>query len=88
MQLNFGSEVIMSGKKDAELASIVSSLCSKCNYTIPLTTSKKVVDLKGKLRWKANLAAVWGQMPTSGWYSKLYETMSTLGVPVMSQTTL
>ena len=31
-----------------------------------------------------NLAAVWGQMSTGGGYSKLHETMTTLGIPVMS----
>ena len=66
------------------LASILSSQCSKCRFTIPLTTSKKVVGPKGKLRWEANLAAVLGQMSTGGGYSKLHEPMSTLGVPVMS----
>jgi len=51
---------------------------------IPLSTSRKVVGPKGKLRWEANLAAVWGQMSSGGGYAKLHETMSTLGVPVMS----
>lgn len=31
-----------------------------------------------------NLAAVWGQMSTGGGYSRLHETMSVLGVPVMA----
>ena len=64
--------------------SVLSSQCSRCSFTIDLNTSRKVVSPKGKLRWEANLAAVWGQMSTGGGYSKLKETMSTLGVPVMS----
>ena len=56
----------------------------RCSFTIDLNTSRKVVGPKGKLRWEANLAAVWGQMSTGGGYSKLKETMSTLGVPVIS----
>ena len=78
------SQIILSGEKKAGLASILSSQCSKCSFTIPLTTSRKVVGPKGKLRWEANLAAVWGQISTGGGHSKLHETMSTLGVPVMA----
>lgn len=36
-------------------------------------------------RWECNLAAVWGQMSTGGGHSQLQETMSVLGVPVMSK---
>ncbi len=37
-------------------------------------------------RWECNLAAVWAQMSTGGGHSKLQETMSVVGVPVMSKT--
>ncbi len=53
------SQIILSGEKKAGLASIV-------RYNVPLITSKKVIGPNGKLRWKANLAAVWGQMSTGG----------------------
>ena len=43
---------------------------------------------KGKMRWEVNLAAVWDQMSTGGGFSRLSETMSTLGVPVMAPRTL
>ena len=35
--------------------------------------------------WECNLAAVWGQMSTSGGNSPLYEMMSVLGMPVMTK---
>ena len=79
-----GSQIILSGEKQAGLASIISSRCSKWSFNIPLTTSHKVHGPKGISRWEANLAAVWGQMMTGGGHSKLQETMSTLGIPVMS----
>ena len=37
-------------------------------------------------RWECNLAAMWAQMCTGGGHSKLQETMSMVGVPVMSKT--
>jgi len=79
-----GSQIILSGENRNGLASILSSRCSKCSFMIPLSTSRKVVGPKGKLWWEANLAAVWGQMSSGVGYAKLHETMSTLGVPVMS----
>ena len=36
-------------------------------------------------RWECNLAAVWGQMSTGGGHSKLEETLSVIGVPVMTK---
>ncbi len=39
----------------------------------------------GYQRWECNLAAVWGQMSTGGGHSVLQESMSTLGVPVMTK---
>ena len=35
--------------------------------------------------WECNLAAVWGQMSTGGGNAPLYETMSVLGMPVMTK---
>lgn len=37
------------------------------------------------VRWECNLAAVWGQMCTGGGHSRLEETMSVVGVPVMTK---
>ena len=36
-------------------------------------------------RWECNLAAVWGQMSPGGGHSKLEETLSVIGVPVMTK---
>ena len=83
MQLS-GSDIVLNGEKRAGLASIIACRCSKCNFNIPLTTSEKVPGPKGKIQWEINLAAVWGQMSTGGGFSRLSETMSTLGVPVMA----
>ena len=79
-----GGEILMSGEKRNGLAVIISTCCSKCSHTIPLETSHKVKGPRGYRRWECNLAAVWGQMSTGGGHSKLSETMSVLGVPVMS----
>ena len=35
--------------------------------------------------WECNLAAVWGQMSTGGGNAPLSETMSVLGMPVMTK---
>lgn len=79
-----GYEIMLQGETQAGLASILSSQCSKCHFTIPFTTSDKVVGPKGVFRWEVNPGAVWGQMSTGGGYAKLKEMMSTLGVEVMS----
>ena len=54
-----------------------------CN--VKLESSVKIVGPKGIKRWECNVAAVWGQIATGGGYSKLNETMATLGVPCTSQ---
>ena len=46
--------------------------------------SKKVNDPRGYSPWECNLVAVWGQMATGGGHSQLEETMSVVGVPVMT----
>ena len=79
-----GSQIILNGEKRAGLASIISSKCSKCNFTIPLRSSERVLGPNGKSQWKVNLDAVWGQMTTGGGYSRLQETMSIFDVPVMA----
>lgn len=52
-----------------------------------LETSPKVKGPRNYSRWECNLAAVWGQMATGGGHSHLEETLSVLGVPVMSKAT-
>ena len=43
---------------------------------------------RGYSRWECNLAAVWGQMSTGQGHSQLEESMSVLGVPVMTKASL
>ncbi len=77
--------VSLSGEVRDGLASILSSCCSTCGHSITLKTSDKVKGPHGYQRWECNLAAVWGQMTTGGGCSQLEETMSIVGVPVMSK---
>ena len=79
-----GGDIVLTGETRAGLASIISSHCSKCSYTVPLETSHKVKGPKGNHRWECNLAAVWGQLTTGGGHPHLQETMDVLRVPVMS----
>lgn len=80
-----GGSVILTGEERDGLASILSSNCSTCNHTITLETAEKVKGPHGYRRWECNLAVVWGQMTTGGGHSQLQETMSVLGVPVMTK---
>lgn len=79
-----GGEIRLTGETRAGLASIISSQCSECGYTIAFETSSKVKGPRSRSRWECNLAAVWGQMTTGGGHSRLQESMSILGVPVMT----
>lgn len=79
-----GSVVLVGEKRDG-LASIISTECSSCGYTIQLETSSKVKGPTGYHRWEVNLAAVWGQMSTGSGHASLQESMAYLGVPVMSK---
>ena len=79
-----GGEIVLTGETKAGLASIMSSRCSACSYTVSLETSCKVKGPRGKRQWECNLAAVWGQMSTGGGHSRLQETMGVLGIPVMA----
>ena len=49
------------------------------------STSTKVAGSKGNQYCTCNLAAVWGQMVTGGGFNALQESMSVLGIPVMSK---
>ena len=77
--------VVLTGETREGLASILSSHCSKCGHTIILETANKVKGPSGYSQWECNLAAVWGQMATGGGHSRLQETMSILGVPVLTK---
>lgn len=82
---NSTGNVMLTAEKRDGLASIISTQCSTCGYKVDLETSRKVSGRTGYSRWEVNLAAVWGQMSTGGGHSTLTESMSFLGVPVMSQ---
>ena len=56
-----------------------------CGTEIEFPTSSKVNCKGSQQRWECNLAAVWGQMATGGGFSPLQESMSILGVPVMTK---
>ncbi len=79
-----GGSIVLKGEKRHGLASILTGQCSTCWHTITFETSPKVKGPKQYCRWECNLAAVWGQMGTGGGHSHLEETMSVLGVPVMT----
>jgi len=67
------------------LASIIAYQCRACGQRISFSTSTKVMSPEGNKYWSCNLAAIWGQMATGGGFNKLEESMSVLGVPVMSR---
>jgi len=67
------------------MASIIAYQCTGCGDQISFATSTKVTSPEGNKYWSCNLAAVWGQMATGGGYNKLEESMSVLGLPVMSK---
>ncbi len=76
--------IVFNGEVRNGLASILFGQCPICKHVIKLQTSKKVKGPQGYSRWECNLAVVWGQMATGGGHSQLEETMSVLGVPVMT----
>ena len=80
-----GGMVKLFGEQRNGLASILKSCCTACGDRIHLETSPKVKGPNDYKRWECNLAAVWGQMATGGGHNHLQETMSVLGVPVMSK---
>ena len=76
---------MLQGEVRNGLASVFSSCCMECGEEIVLESCPKVRGPKGYSRWECNLSAVWGQMVTGGGYSQLEESMSVLGVPVMTK---
>ena len=80
-----GGNISLTGETRHGLASILKGQCSSCGHTITFATSPKVKGPRQFCRWECNLAAVWGQMATGGGHSHLEESMSTIGIPVMTQ---
>ena len=80
-----GGSVVLAGEARDGLASVLSSNCETCGHNISLQTSRKVKGPRGYLRWECNLAAVWGQMVTGGGHTALQESMSVVGIPVMTK---
>lgn len=76
--------VVLNGESRYGLASILSAKCTTCSHVIAFPISTKVKGPRGYKRWQCNLAAVWGQMVTGGGHSNLEESMSIVGVPVMT----
>ncbi len=79
-----GGNILLIGETRHGLASILKGECSTCGHMVVFETSAKVKGPRNYCRWECNLAAVWGQMATGGGHSHLEETMSVLGVPVMT----
>ena len=77
--------VTLTGEKRQGLASILSGHCSVCDIEIILETSSKVKGARGYRQWECNLGAIWAEMSTGGGHSRLEETLSVLGVPVMTK---
>ena len=86
--LGFDEAVSLVGEKQRNgLASVLTARCNGCGEEIPIPTSSKIACSNGSKHWECNIAAVWGQMSTGGGFAPLRETMSSLGVPVMSKKT-
>ena len=67
------------------LASIMGCKFNGCGQELTFATSNKISGLTGRPHWANNLAAVWGQMTVGGGFNSLQESMSVLGVPVMTK---
>ena len=80
-----GEQIVLAGEKRHGLASILSWKCTICDQEMSFSTSTKVAGSKGNQYSTSNLAAVWGQMVTGGGFNPLQESMSALGIPVMSK---
>jgi len=81
----FDNMMVVSEPTRCGMASILVTQCSGCGEKISFSTSTKVEAPNGKLYWSSNLAAVWGQMATGGGFNPLEESMSVLGIPVMTK---
>ncbi len=80
-----GTDMLISliGEKYSNgLASVLTAQCNGCGEQLSFPTSPKVSCFGGAKRWECNLAAVWG-----GGFSSLRESMSVLGIPIMTKRT-
>ena len=80
-------KIMLSGEVRHGLVSILSYHCNKCSEKIVFQTSDKVPGPNGNLRWEVNLGAVSGQLAIGGGHVPLRESMSVMGIPVMSEKT-
>lgn len=83
--LHCKGSIVLTGETRHGLASILKGQCPTCNHSITLDTSPKVKGPRGYSQWECNLAAVWGEMTTGGGHSRLEESLSVIGVPVMTK---
>ena len=67
------------------MASILAYKCSGCGKNISFTMSSKIDIPSSEKYWTCNVAAVWGKNAAGGGFNHLEESMSILGVPVMSK---
>ena len=76
----------MTGEHNREgLASVLSARCSSCRLEVVFPTSSTVTGVGAGQQWECNLAAVSGQLSTGSGHAPLVETMSVLGVLVMTK---
>jgi hypothetical protein len=68
------------------LHSVLAAECQGCFKIFNLQTSPKL-PIKDSFRFDVNVRAVWGEMVTGGGVSHLNESLATIGVPGMTQTT-
>ena len=83
---HLNNAITIVGEKNCNgLASILGCKFNGCRQELTFATSTKISGLTGKLYWTNNLAAVWGQMTVGGGFNSLQESMSIMGVPVMTK---
>ena len=68
------------------LHSIIAAECQGCFQIFNLNSSPKL-PVKESFRYDLNVRAVWGEMVTGGGVSHLNESLATLGIPGLHQTT-
>ena len=69
------------------LHSVIAAECQGCFRVFKLHSSPKL-PVKDSFKYDVNVRAVWGEMVTGGGVSHLNESLATIGVPGMTQTTL
>ena len=68
------------------LHSILAAKCQGCQQIFHLGGSSKL-HMNDTIRYDLNVRAVWGEMSTGGGVSHLNESLTTMGIPRMTQTT-